>query len=111
MSEMPPTQSEISSDDRLWALLSYLVPIIIPIIVMLMEDKKNRPFIKAHSVQALVLGIALFIIASILALIPFIQCISPLVYILLIIYGIQAYQGKYVNIPVITDFVKKQGWA
>jgi len=28
-----------------------------------------------------------------------------------IIWGIKAYNGEYVNIPVITDFVKKQGWA
>jgi hypothetical protein len=29
----------------------------------------------------------------------------------MIYWGIQAYQGNYVTIPVITDFVKKQGWA
>jgi hypothetical protein len=27
-----------------------------------------------------------------------------------IYYGIQAYQGKYVEIPYLTDFMVKQGW-
>jgi hypothetical protein len=26
-------------------------------------------------------------------------------------WGIQAYNGKMVEIPVITNFVKQQGWA
>jgi uncharacterized membrane protein len=26
-------------------------------------------------------------------------------------WGWQAYQGQLVEIPVLTDFVKKQGWA
>jgi len=26
-------------------------------------------------------------------------------------WGFKAYQGEYVVVPVITDFVKKQGWA
>ncbi len=111
MSEIPPTQSEVTSDDRLWALLAYLVPIVVPILLMLMEDKKNRPFIKAHTIQALILGIVLVVVASILALIPIVGCFSPLIYILLIVYALKAYRGEYVNIPVITNFVKNQGWA
>ncbi len=111
MSETPPTQAEVSSDDRLWALLAYLIPIIIPIIILLMEDKKNRPFLKAHTFQALILGIVLIVVASILALIPIVGCFSPLIYILLIVYAVKAYRGEYINIPVITSFVKNQGWA
>lgn len=29
----------------------------------------------------------------------------------MIYLGFQAYQGKIVQVPVITDFVKNQGWA
>ena len=39
----------VTSDDKLWALLSYILSPIVPIILLLMEDKKNRPFIKYHS--------------------------------------------------------------
>jgi hypothetical protein len=29
----------------------------------------------------------------------------------LIYYGIKAYKGEVIQIPVITDWVKSQGWA
>ena len=48
---------EVTSDDKLWALLAYVLTPIVPVIIMLIEDKKNRPFLKAHYVQALVLGL------------------------------------------------------
>ncbi len=112
MTEMPQTPEESTSDDRLWALLSYLFTPLVPIIVLLMEDKKNRPFIKAHAVQALALGIVLVIINTIMAFIPIVNCIFPIVTLLLMVfYAIKAYRGEYINIPVITSFVKNQGWA
>ena len=46
MSDYNP--NEISSDDRLMAALAYVFSPLVPIIFLLMEDKKNRPFIKAH---------------------------------------------------------------
>lgn len=110
MSQATPP-ADISSDDKLWSLLSYILTPIVPIIVLLLEDKKNRPFIKAHYMQALVLGVALWVINFALSFVV-IGCVtSVLTLILLIVYGVKAYQGEYINIPVITDFVKKQGWA
>jgi uncharacterized membrane protein len=53
------TPSEVTSDDKLWAALAYVFSPLVPIIIMLLEDKKNRPFIKAHNMQALVWGVAL----------------------------------------------------
>lgn len=112
MSEMPQTPEETTSDDRLWSLLSYLFTPLVPIIILLMEDKKNRPFIKAHAVQALALGVVLVVVNTILAFIPVVNCISPIVTLLLMVfYAIKAYRGEYINIPVITSFVKNQGWA
>ncbi len=103
---------EATSDDKLWALLAYILTPIVPVIIMLMEDKKNRPFIKAHNAQALVLGVVLWVINSILTPVVGIGCVTGIITIVLMIYyGIQAYNGKYVTIPVITDFVKNQGWA
>jgi hypothetical protein len=28
-----------------------------------------------------------------------------------IVLGIQAYQSKWVTVPFLTDFIKKQGWV
>lgn len=95
--------SEVTSDDKLWALLAYIFSPLVPIILMLMEDKKNRPFIKAHNAQALILGIITVLTSSF--------CIGILVWFYAIYLGFQAYQGKTVEVPVITNFVKGQGWA
>lgn len=109
--ETPPSL-EITSDDKLWAMLSYIFTPLVPVIILLMEDKKNRPFLKAHYFQALVLGIVMVIVGTILSFIPVINCIIPFVWlIIVIIYAVKANKGEYINIPVITDFVKKQGWA
>jgi uncharacterized membrane protein len=106
----PGGGGEATSDDKLWALLTYIFTPIVPIILMLMEDKKNRPFIKAHNYQALALGV----IQVVLWALSF-TCITAILGLLLFVYqvylGVQAYNGNYVTIPVITDFVKKQGWA
>jgi uncharacterized protein len=59
------TDTEITSDDKLWAALAYPLTPIIPIILLLMEEKKKRPFILYHTYQALVVGIALIIIIGI----------------------------------------------
>jgi len=92
-----------TSDDKLWAALAYVFSPIVPIILMLMEDKKNRPFIKAHNVQALVLGIITVITSTF--------CIGLLVWFYQLYCAYKAYQGETVTIPVVSDFVKGQGWA
>ena len=65
--------------------------------------------------QALVAGIAIIVITMILGVIPIIGCLSPIVglvgWIAMIYWGFQAYNGKEVTIPVVTNFAKKQGWA
>jgi uncharacterized membrane protein len=100
---------DVSDDDKLWMLLAYIFSPLVPIILMLMEDKKNRPFIRAHNAQALVWGVLAFI-ASVLT--SFLCGILGLImWIAAIYWGWQAYQGQMVTIPVITDFVKQQGWA
>jgi uncharacterized membrane protein len=102
---------EISSDDKLWVLLTYVLSPIVPVIILLLEDKKNRPFIKEHNAQALVLGLINFVLGIVLGWTVVLSCVPLLVWVYTVYLGIQAYQGKSVTIPVITDFVKNQGWA
>lgn len=105
------SSSEITSDDRLWALLAYILTPIVPIIILLMEDKKNRPFIKAHNVQALAWGLVVYVVSFVLSFVFIGICTGFVGFALAIYWGIKAYQGQYVEIPVITNFVKNQGWA
>jgi uncharacterized protein len=102
---------EVTSDDRLWGLLSYLLTPIVPIIILLMEDKKNRPFLRAHVFQALGLGVVEAVLAIIISFIPVIGCFSPIMWIINIIYALKANKGEIFEIPVITSFMKGQGWA
>jgi uncharacterized membrane protein len=109
----PAGKPDATDDDRLWVLLAYVLTPLMPIVIMLLEDKKNRPFIKAHNGQALVWGVVSIVGGGILsAVLPFLCGLPGLVFWLVSIYwGWQAYQGKTVEIPVISDFVRNQGWA
>lgn len=112
MTDQTPS-TDVTSDDKLWALLAYVLTPVVPIIIMLMEDKKNRPFIRAHNAQALAWGIVNLVAGTILTTVLFFCVGAPSIIIWAVgcYWGYQAYQGKYVTIPVITDFCKKQGWA
>jgi uncharacterized protein len=107
----PTISTDASSDDKLWALLAYIIPILIPVIILLMEDKKNRPFIRAHAMQALAWQVVYSVISIVLSFLIIGACLGMVCWVLSIYWGIQAYNGKYVTIPVITNFVKNQGWA
>ncbi len=104
-------QPQITNDDKLWALLGYVLSPLVPIIVLLMEDKKARPFIKYHNMQALVLGIVNIILAFVLSFTIILICVPMIFWLVMVYWGYKAYQGEYVVIPVVTNFVKKQGWA
>jgi uncharacterized membrane protein len=113
MSEQMPNVAgaDVTSDDKLWALLAYILSPLSPIVILLMEDKKNRPFIKAHNVQALVVGVIEVILSIVIGWTVIGLCVPMLLWLVMLYWGIQAYQGKYITIPVVTDFVKNQGWA
>jgi uncharacterized protein len=110
-STFDPAGTEVTSDDRLWAFLSYLLSPLIPIVILLVEDKKDRHFIKAHYMQALVLGLVNVVVSVILGPTIILSCAPLIIWLVMVYWGIQAYQGRYVTIPVITEFVKNQGWV
>jgi uncharacterized membrane protein len=106
----PMGGGEVTDDDKLWALLSWLFwPI--AVIVLLLEDKKQRPFIKYHAVQALAVGVVGYVISGVLSVIG-VGCVLWLVVLIYQIYlAVKSYQGEWVEVPFITDFCKNQGWV
>jgi len=124
---------EADNDDRLIALLCYVtqmvIPLVMPVLVLMSESSKKRPFQRFHAVQSLAL-VSLFVLLSLLvtigtaiiSIIPVIGwligltvlCLSPIAvlmgYFALGYYGFQSYQGKRFGIPGLTSFLKDQGW-
>jgi hypothetical protein len=100
-----PMSSDLTSDDRLWALLGWLFwPV--AVVMLLMDDKKTRPFIKYNAVLSLAFAVPLYVLGTIT-----VGCLFILGGIYAIVLGIQSYQGKWVTVPFLSDFIKKQGWV
>jgi uncharacterized membrane protein len=115
---MAPPADDITDNDKLMAALSYPIPIV-ALIILLAEDMKNRPFQKFHAVQALAANIALWVIIVVLgcilgAITFFIGGLCGIASILLwfvtLYWAYEAYQGKYFEIPWLTQFLKGQNW-
>ncbi len=102
----------ITSDDKLWAALGYPIPLI-SIIALLLEEKKARPFVKFHAVQSLVFNVALWVVIFVVSIVTlgFGAICAPLLWLATLWGAIDSYQGNYTQMPVITDFIKNQGWV
>ncbi len=103
---------EITNDDKLWAAIGYPI-VIVALIVLFMEDKKARPFIKFHAVQSIVFNIVMGIVGIVLSTITlgFGALCVPALWLVTFWPAYEAYQGKYMEMPFITDFIKNQGWV
>ena len=97
--------SDISSDDRLWAAIGYPIALV-AIIMLLMEEKKNRPFIKFHAIQAIILSIVLVVLMVILSITVVGAICAPLLWLVTFWPAVEAYRGKYIQLPVIGNFVR-----
>jgi uncharacterized membrane protein len=97
-----PAPEEVSSDAKLWALLAYLLCPLFGILILVMDDKKNDPFMRFHAVQSIALSIAIIVLSWI--------CIGVLVWFYAIYLGLVAYKGQVFEIPFITNFCQEKGW-
>jgi len=103
----------VTSDDKLWSALSYVFAPLVGIIVLLMEDKKSRPFIKFHAVQSIAVSVVIWVLGLIVTTVTFGiggLCL-PLLWLVLLYWAYKAYQGESFDIPFVTNFIKSQGWA
>lgn len=106
-----PMSPDVTSDDKLWAALGYPIPIV-AIIVLLMEEKKNRPFIKYHAFQSIALWVVYVVLGTILSIVTFGIggiCVAVL-WLVFLYWAYLAYQGQMFSVPVVTNFLKNQGW-
>jgi uncharacterized membrane protein len=102
-------EHDLTSDDRLWAALSW-IPVsplwpIFAIVALLLEDKKDRPFIRYNAIVSIATGVILIPLTIITC-----GC-AALIYLVFFYWAYQAYMGQTVSIPVVSDFVRNQGWV
>lgn len=116
---------DISDQDKLMGLLSYVIPLIVPLIVLFSETGKQRRFQRYHAVHSLIISgilvlFGLIIVCPITVGVSMISagigscCTVPFAlipYIIGVVYGIQAYGGRYSEIPLVTNLAKSQGWV
>jgi uncharacterized membrane protein len=115
MSEQQPSSGapeEITENDKLMAALSY--PIwIVALVILLSDSMRARPFQKYHAVQALAFNTVLWVVVTIVAVVTLgigAVC-APLAWFVTFWPAYVAYQGEYQELPIITDFIRKQGWV
>ena len=108
----PYSDEEVSSDDKLWALLSWIpwVGWILAIIALLVEPQKDRAFIRFHAVQAIGANVIIGIVSLVLGITVLLACITPFLGLVTIYPAIKAYQGEWLELPWLTVFCKDQGW-
>jgi len=105
-----PNSASDGSNDKLLAALTYPIPLV-GIVILVSDSMKNNPFLRTHAIQSLALGVVLFVLSIILSFTVILACIAPIIWLAITIYyGYQAYQGKDVKIPVVTDFCRNQKW-
>ncbi len=110
---------EITDNDRLMAALSYPFPIL-AIVILLVADMKSRSYQRYHAVQALGVNVVLWVAMSVLWVILWALtfwwlggvCSSTvgILWVLSLYLAYEAYQGKYFEVPYVTDFLRNQNW-
>jgi len=103
-----PNENKSQSSNTLMAVLCYLG---ILVLIPLLTDAKNDPFVKFHIKQGLVLLIA-DVIAGFVVAVPVIGWIlSPIIWIILAVLFIMgiinAASGKQTPLPILGKFAEK----
>lgn len=115
--------TEITPNDRLYAILSYVLMPIVSAIVLLSDGVKDRPYPRFHAIQSLGL-FAVFVVYSILAVIIYTcgtvftagiagLCLWIIFFVpipVALYYAYVASQNRYFEIPMLTQFMVQQGW-
>ena len=103
-------KTSINVDPKLAALLSYVAGFVTGIVFLLIE--KDNKYVRFHAMQSTILAGGLFVLQWVLAFIPFLVLLVPLVslagLVLWIMCMVKAFQGEKFKLPIIGDIAEKQ---
>jgi uncharacterized membrane protein len=124
--EPPKATSAPSDNDRLLAGLSYVsqivIPAVFPVILLVSNETKNSPFMRFHAIQSLgvlVASIVYYLAATVVyalvsAVLPLLACILWLLFFVPAVAGLycgyEAFRGKYLELPWLTQFMRDNHW-
>ncbi len=122
----PPTMAaaEISDNDRLLSALAYIFWPFVSIIILALEENRQRPFQRFHAIQSLVADFVISVVTSLASCVlgtvagavtfglgTVCGCLPLVLLVVPLYWAYQAYQGKYFDIPVVTQFIRNQKWV
>ena len=103
-------KTSMNLDPKLAALLSYLAGFVTGIVFLLIE--KDNKYVRFHAMQSTIVSGGLFVLQWVLAFIPFLMMLVPLVglagLVLWIVCMVKAYQGEKFKLPIVGDIAERQ---
>lgn len=126
----PRVPAGVTDDDKLLSMLSWLsmailsLPIV-PLILLISENTKNRSYQRHHAITGLLFYAAAIVyelvagaVFGILTTVPLVSlaaclCLWVIFFVphaLSLYYAFQAYSGKRIELPYLTAFGRRQGW-
>ncbi|MDD5568036.1 MAG: DUF4870 domain-containing protein [Candidatus Omnitrophica bacterium] len=111
MKHVSQGKSSLGMEANIAAVLSYLFGFITGLIFYILE--KENKFVRFHALQSIIVFGFLFmagVVAGFLPLVGFriITLVGIIEIILWIILMIKAYQGEYLELPIIGEFARKK---
>jgi len=121
----PAGADVITEQDKLVAFLGYIIGFLVPAIVLLSVDMRERRYQRAHAIQSLGLWSATVVFYAALALMDVVlvqipclgwllACISLPLFLLppvmIFYYALLASQGREFEIPLLSEAMRDQGW-
>lgn len=108
---MSEQKTALGFTENFEAMLCYVLGWLTGLIFFLVE--KDNKFVRFHAMQSLITFLGLFVVESVLAVIPLIGWIVgllliPATVILWIVLMVKAYQGEMFKLPIAGDMAEKQ---
>jgi hypothetical protein len=122
-------EAGVSDDDRLMAALAWVSMVILQVplvslVLLVAEWNKTRPFQRYHAIASIIFWVVAFVYELVAAFaftvltVISLGCLAICLWVIFFLphivalwYAFQAYQGRYSEIPFISDLMRKQRWV